>query len=276
LVVLAIVLLAALVYGFMALTGLAKGRSGTTNEFGHIHGLGIDPADNSLYVATHHGLFRYSSQGKPVLVADRVRDFMGFTVVGPRHFLASGHPGELEGGPSSLGLIESTDAGNTWTSLSLSGAADFHALEEAGGRIYGFNSITGEFVASADKKTWPIRTQLAMADLAISPDNPDIILATTEQGLMRSTDGGRSFTSMPGPRLLLVDWPTNSLLVGIIPDGSAQVSNDGGGSWQPRGNLGGAPEALHVAGTGEIYAAVDGRVVVSDDEGRTFNDWAQT
>lgn len=273
---LAIVLLAALVYGFMALIVLTKGRSGTASEFGHIHGLGIDPADNSLYVATHHGLFRYPSQGKPVRVADRVRDFMGFTVVGPRHFLASGHPGELESGPSSLGLIESTDAGNTWTSLSLSGAADFHALEEAGGRVYGFNSVTGEFLASADKKTWPTRTRLSMADLAVSPDNPDVILATTEQGLLRSTDGGRSFTSMRGPRLLLLDWPTDLLLVGITPDGAIQVSTDRGVSWQPRGNIGGAPEAFHVAGSGEIYAAVDGRVVVSHDEGRTFNNWALT
>jgi hypothetical protein len=96
--VLAIVLVAALVYGSIAFTGLAKGRSGIANEFGHIHGLGIDPTDNNLYVATHFGLFRYPRQGKPALVAGRVRDFMGFTVVGPRHFLASGHPGELEGG----------------------------------------------------------------------------------------------------------------------------------------------------------------------------------
>lgn len=131
-------------------------------------------------------------------------------------------------------------------------------------------------MASADEKTWPIRIRLPMADLAISPDNPDVILATTEQGLMRSSDGGRSFTPMPGPRLLLVDWPADPLLVGITPDGVVQVSSNGGASWQPRASIGGAPAALHVASSGEIYAAIDTQVVVSQDEGQTFDAWAQT
>jgi hypothetical protein len=40
---------------------------------------------------------------------------MGFTIVGPNHFLASGHPGPHdEGQPSNLGLIEPEEERRHW------------------------------------------------------------------------------------------------------------------------------------------------------------------
>ena len=57
----------------------------------HVHGLGINPADGMLYAATHTGLFTVRD-GAGQRVADRLQDTMGFTVVGPDHFLGSGHP----------------------------------------------------------------------------------------------------------------------------------------------------------------------------------------
>ena len=65
---------------------------------------------------------------------------MGFTVTGPDRFLGSGHPDGREGLPPFLGLIRSTDAGRTWERVSLLGKRDFHVLEAAGERIYGFGS----------------------------------------------------------------------------------------------------------------------------------------
>jgi hypothetical protein len=59
----------------------------------HVHGLGINPKDGALFVATHTGLFRApEGQDKPERVGDRFQDTMGFTVVGPDTFLGSGHP----------------------------------------------------------------------------------------------------------------------------------------------------------------------------------------
>ncbi len=94
----------------------------------HVHGLGVNPADGALIVATHYGSFRIAADGDE---ADRIgtslQDTMGFTVVGPDHFLGSGHPdvaGSVAGQPGPLGLIESTDAGASWTALSLRGRAD--------------------------------------------------------------------------------------------------------------------------------------------------------
>jgi hypothetical protein len=56
----------------------------------HIHGLGINPRDGARYAATHSGLF-FIREGAASRVADRDQDTMGFTVVGPDHFLGSGH-----------------------------------------------------------------------------------------------------------------------------------------------------------------------------------------
>lgn len=57
----------------------------------HIHGLGIDPADGRLYVATHEGVIAVEDDGSTKRVSDTA-DYMGFTVKGPSTFLGSGHP----------------------------------------------------------------------------------------------------------------------------------------------------------------------------------------
>jgi hypothetical protein len=73
-------------------------------------------------------------------VADRFQDTMGFTVTGPDRFLGSGHPDGREGLSPFLGLIRSTDAGRTRQPVSLLGERDFHVLEAAGSRVYGYGS----------------------------------------------------------------------------------------------------------------------------------------
>ncbi len=79
----------------VSLTGCAASPDGQEPEgpveFGHVHGLGINPADERLYVASHLGVFRQTDDGFE-LVADRQQDTMAFTVTGPDTFLASGHP----------------------------------------------------------------------------------------------------------------------------------------------------------------------------------------
>jgi len=78
----------------------------------HVHGPGVDPADGVLYAATHYGLFRIPETGPATRVADRFQDTMGFTVVGPRTFLGSGHPDFAKDPdlPPRLRLIRSADA----------------------------------------------------------------------------------------------------------------------------------------------------------------------
>jgi hypothetical protein len=244
----------------------------------HVHGLGVDPATGVLFAATHSGLFEIPEAGEARRIANRYQDTMGFTVAGPGAFLGSGHPDPREDDvrPPLLGLIESTDQGKTWQRLSLHGEADFHALQAAHGRVYGYDATSGTFMVSADKQDWDRRGQLPLRDFAVSPTDADTILATTEQGVARSTDGGSTFELLSGaPTLLVLAWAAPDSLYGIAPDGSVHHSADGGATWSSRGTVGGEPEALTVdtsGGSDVLYAAAAERgIVVSDDGGRTFS-----
>lgn len=235
----------------------------------HVHGLGLDPADGSLYAGTHYGLIRIGADGSATRVADRVQDFMGFTVVGPEHYLASGHPGTGQDGPANLGLIESTDGGQSWTTVSLEGEADFHALEARHGLVYGYNA--GYLMVSDDAQSWEQRGALPLADFAVSPSDPDSLVATTEQGLAVSTDGGQSFSLVPSaPPLQLVSWTADSTLVGVAPDGATYVSDDEGKTWQQGGDAGGRPEAMTADDRRVFVALAGGTVVRSTDQGRSY------
>lgn len=244
--------------------------NGSAPEMEHIHGIGVDPGNGAIYAGTHYGLFRIQD-GNATRVADRVQDFMGFTLAGPDHFLASGHPGEGQGGHSSVGLIESTDAGETWKELSLGGEADFHALEYRHGRVYGLNSLTGQLLVSQDKESWEELSREPIAGFAVDPEDADVLIATTEQGLVQSDDGGRTFEPLPGaPLMVFVGWAEDGTLAGVTPEGALYKADAPSEDWTESGDLGGQPEALTVHSAEEIYAAANGNVLVSTDGGATF------
>ena len=273
---------------FLAQSGGADGQDGVRASSGlpplevetgvvHVHGLGVDPGDGVLYAATHSGLFRVPEQGKAQRVANRAQDTMGFSIVGPGKFIGSGHPDPREDDvrPPLLGLIESDDRGETWDRISLHGKADFHAVHAAHGNVYGYDSTSQTFMVSRDRKEWDRRSQLPMADFAVDPADPDTVLATTEQGVVRSADGGRQWTRVPGaPTLVVLAWTEEGVLYGVTPDGTVQRSEDGGTTWGERGSVGGQPEAMTVDvrdGEETVYvAATDRGIVASADQGRTF------
>jgi hypothetical protein len=245
--------------------------SGSDPGVVHVHGLGVDPQDKTLYAATHFGVFRIPSSGKATRIADRYQDTMGFTVVGPRHFLGSGHPDMREDKPALLGLIESTDGGQTWRALSLEGQADFHVLEAAHGRVYGFDSTSSRFMVTTDRRSWEPRSLTPMHDFAVSPADADTILATLDEGLARSTDGGRSFAVVTGaPPIALVAWPTPQLVYGITVAGALVASTDGGTTWAQRGSVDGRPQAFIAENDQTLHAATDTGIYTSTDGGQTF------
>ncbi|MGQ0631559.1 MAG: F510_1955 family glycosylhydrolase [Sporichthyaceae bacterium] len=241
----------------------------------HVHGLGVDPADGMLYAASHYGVFRLPEGGPPTRVADRYQDTMGFTVTGPNTFLGSGHPDLRENLPSRLGLIQSTDAGVTWSSLSLSGQADFHTLHARHDRVYGYESGTKAFMVFTNSAQWETRSTRAIRDFVVDPRDPDIVLATAPQGLIRSADGGRTWNLLDkAPELVVLAWASPRALYGVGPDGAVHHSPDAGATWTRRGTVKGEPEALHVddrSGSEALYVAVAERgIVASDDGGTTF------
>ncbi|GAA4911851.1 F510_1955 family glycosylhydrolase [Streptomyces coeruleoprunus] len=238
----------------------------------HVHGLGVDPADGRVYVATHEGIVTPAGDGSARRVGDSDDDYMGFTAVGPHTFVASGHPGHgNEDEPANRGLIESTDAGRTWKVRSLAGEADFHALDFAHGTLYGYDSTRGRLRVSKDRVHWEDRAELRALDIAVSPEDPDTILATTGQGVSRSTDGGRTFAPGTPPVMAFLSWAAPDALYGLDPSGTLHRSGDAGRTWQRTGTVhGGGPQALTAVSADRVLVATEDGVYESKDGGRTF------
>lgn len=237
---------------------------------GHVHGLGVDPGDGSLYVASHVGVFRVSDDGTSERVADRWQDTMGFAVVGPGHFLGSGHPDlEEEELPSSLGLIESTDAAQTWEPVSLLGDADLHAIEAVGDRIYAYDSTAGALIVTDNRQDWTTITQQPLYDLAAEPKTSDVVYATTDRGVLVASANGSVPQPVPeAPVLTAIDWQPDGPLVGIAPDGAVMSTPDGV-DWKTVGEVDGPAEALDVV-EGSWHAATSTGVYESTDDGKTW------
>lgn len=254
--------------------GTTDGESaseGGTASFGHIHSLDVNPANDRLYVATHNGVFVHGKNSFE-RVGKGTQDTMSFTIAGPDRFLISGHPAPDSAGPAHLGLTESKDAGRSWQPLSLEGEADFHALEVAGDRVYGVDSQTGLLKVTADGKQWRDLGQLPAVDVAADPDDPERLLLTDGRGsLVELEASGRPRLVESAPRLVLLDWVTADLLVGVGPDGTVHRSQDGGESWQETGSLPDPPHALTASET-RWYAATESQILASTDAGKTWTE----
>jgi hypothetical protein len=255
-------------------TGSAGGHESAAGQGPvHVHGLGINPSDGSLFIATHTGLFRAApGESKASRVGESSQDTMGFTVAGADRFLGSGHPGEGEDAVNPLGLIRSTDAGRSWKTISLQGEVDFHVLRWADGTVYGVDSGTGRVLVSGDQgESWKERPPpAALIDLAADPREPQHLLASGEGGLYSSSDGGRGWRPLGG-EIGLLGWPTPSRLFHINANGTVSMSSDAGRNWRPVGELGGQPAAFLARTARELYAALpDGTVKQSRDGGRRW------
>lgn len=258
---------------------LSGDGDGSTGDPGpvHVHGLGVDPADGALFVATHSGLYRAAAgERKAERVGERYQDTMGFTVAGPNRFLGSGHPdleeARTKGLPPLLGLIESTDAGETWEPVSLLGEADFHLLRVAGNRVFGYDASNDRLLVSADGgRRWnEVRRPAPLVDLAVDPLDGRRLLVATERGVFASRDGGQRWTRV-SETVGLLAWPRRDRLYLAAGDGRVLASADGGRRLRARGEIGGRPAALLAGPAGDLYVALhDGTIKRSTDGGSTW------
>lgn len=246
--------------------GAGAGRSGDVT-IGHIHGIAADPspaAGGRVLIGAHHGLFAVDPAGHATRVGANDSDVMALTAAAPDQLLASGHPGAADASrPANLGLIASGDGGRTWKTVSLRGAADFHALAHAPGRTWGIESTTGGVLTSADNRTWktvtgPV-TGEPFLDLAVDPANPGKVLATTAGGeLVDVTADGDTHIRGDAPQLGYLDWPSPDTLAGIDATGLLHRSTDGGQHWTELGRVTGTPTALSVIDNTWYVATSDG------------------
>ncbi len=210
----------------------------------HIHGMGWDPDGKTLTVGTHTGLriFEdnqwFESKGPP-------HDYIALAPTADGYY-ASGFPapGATEGDP--LGLVKSTDLGETLKMLSFEGESQIHFL----GASYRTNAVyvvideenstvpPGLHYTLDDGATWQSSAAQGITavtiQLAAHPTDPAIIAFGTEGGVLLSTDNGDSFTriSENTPMSAVTFSPAEEgviyyglhTLMRLAPDGSEPVA----------------------------------------------------
>jgi len=259
----------------------AAGETVRIDQIPRIFALEVSHSDpEKLFLATPFGLLLASPDG----TAERVSELSGALtsiVADPSRqnvFFASGHA-EKEG---HLGLLRSEDGGQTWSRVSEGARATAHFLgldvsEADPSVMYG---VFEELQVSRDGgKTWvshgslPERTY----DFAVSPSDPETLYAATDKGLMRSGDGGESWT--PAHTLL-----RPSSMVHTISDGTVYAFIAGVGlvrtkeptvNWKTLSNEFGHRVLLRLAvdprDANRLFAVADtGGLVMSQDGGRSW------
>src|SRR3972149_9815632 len=130
----------------------------------------------------------------------------------------------------------------------------------------------------AKEVPWVLRTSDFHA-LAFSPNNPDVVFFGHHNGVMRSEDGGRTWSALVEQRnfdaMGLAVSPTDPLHVYVMGHDILQVTTDGGASWRPgRHNLPGTDIhgfAMSLADSSRLFAFVYGfGLFRSDDSGGTW------
>jgi photosystem II stability/assembly factor-like uncharacterized protein len=126
-------------------------------------------------------------------------------------------------------------------------------------------------MVSEDRTTWQTRSAIPLRDFAVSPSSPDTLLATTQTGLQRSTDGGRTWSPATGPTLVLLDWERGDRLWGVTPSGELRRSGDGGATWSAAGKVAGPAATAFAAHGDDLYVSVHERGIFhSADAGATW------
>ncbi len=257
-------------------TPAPAGASSAGTAITHVHAITRDTVTGAgagtILLATHEGLFRL--QDRELTQVGPVVDLMGFTVTPEGRYLASGHPGTGTDLPEPVGLIESTDQGKTWQVLSRGGESDFHALTAGPDRVLGFDD---QLRASTDGRTWDTLAipfaPAAPAALAIAPGTGTVV-ATTEDGVMRSDDDGATWEILKTPQLMsLIDWADDETIVGAGIDGNLLTSRDAGKTWtasdQPLGEITALGASITADGEIETLIVADSTVLRTTDGGKT-------
>ncbi len=258
---------------------LAQIKEGT-----HIHGLATNPVDpESLYLATHHGLFLLAKDGKATLVSP-VQDFMGFSPHPSQSSVlyASGHP--AEGG--NLGFIMSVDGGRTWRQIApgIHGPVDFHQMSVSPADPNVIYGAYGSIQVSRDGgKTWAIAGPApdSLIQLAASRHAPDRVFAATKSGLMVSEDAGATWAAAGLEDKivsLLAHDADGGLIAFALGEGLMRSPDEDLARWEALSNSFGESIPLHLAAdpsdANHLYLATnDNRLLVSQDGGRSWRDF---
>lgn len=246
-------------------------KDSLVGPWGDVHGVGAFTAgnDDSLYLATHQGLFKKNLDSGWIPVGSDRSDLMGFSI-GSREgvMYSSGHPPSMGG---NLGFRKSTDSGVTWQTISpvTNPPVDFHAMTASKADesvLYGSpGGGTSLYMTTDEGRTW---NTLSIPDriisLAAHPLDRNIVFAGTVSGLFSSNNQGKDWnlinTELLNGAVIGVGFvDENTVYAFAAPqqgNGYIVKSTDGGNTWAKTGQISGVKAVFNFASgrTGEVYA----------------------
>ena len=240
----------------------------------HAHSVVVASDDTNgldLWVAHHNGVLR-SPDGRNWASVLPTGDFMGLANLGQGRWLAVGH--EV--------VWQSTDDARTWASAPYDlPDADIHGAQAIGRSVYAYVVGYGIFVTQ-DGARWEFRGPAPAGNvsaLAALLGTPDVLFLAEDGKVIRSPDGGRTWTDSAGAGNLAITGsvravaadPAGNVLLAATSDGLFK-STTAGGQWI-RLPFKGTASAVGVRG--QTVGVVDdqNQFFLSRDGGAT---WAQS
>lgn len=268
----------------------AAGRSDRLVDFSlkppFVNSLERDEASGDLLLTTNRGFFRVDPESGTAekqtasITADGkdagLGTFLELDTAIDGSLVGSGHPDPGSDLPQFLGYLRSTDGGETWSNVSRLGLADLHKIVFLHDRVYAWDAVLSAMLISEDggkKFSEHFTPRGLIIDFEVDPEDPDTIVAATEDQLHRSTDGGDTWRPALREEGVRLAWPEPGTLYIATKDGRVQVSADGGDTYEEIGSVDGEPYAIEPVEGGDLLMALsDGSVLSSADEGRTWED----
>ncbi|WEG15327.1 YCF48-related protein [Alkalihalophilus pseudofirmus] len=194
--------------GFVSILAGCQTAGSEVEEFSHLHGLEYAHHEDAFYVATHHGLIKHAD-GEWIDVNKEAEkhDFMGLAILDENTMLSSGHPSHSSNLEDPLGVMKSTDQGETWEPIALYPEVDFHLLHANKGdsnQVYAIDAYNSHFYHSEDGGySWEQVETEGLPEpightysLTSHPQFPSHVLAGTEEGVYMSLDSGQTWEEM--------------------------------------------------------------------------------